>query len=102
MTPVPPDTEGNKSILSYYNEDMRKFLLKASQGSSALAAPKRVIGVLEFQNIISVSGSAHGQFLRGVRNGKVDVVIDDSLEAKGPNGEDIIKIGDIEYAIPYE
>ena len=112
-TTLPPDSNGNTSVLTYDNGELAVFLLNAllslktrtmqlGMGQDiSLVGPQRILGVMEYPNIVQLtqfqrvgagSETTAGVFKTvGTLNGDtITWSYDDTLEGKGAGGSDAV------------
>jgi hypothetical protein len=114
-TPLPPDSDGNDTVVTYDNGQMAFFIISRFSAMKSrtnqlgigrkftILGPQRVLGAFEYQNIVQLvqfqrsgAGSAStAGLVREVLNGNDDDltwVYDDTLIGKGVGGTDAIII----------
>jgi hypothetical protein len=123
LTNLPPDSAGNTTFQRYDNGEFAFWLLSlisaaksrmfqlGMPGRIAICAPQRILGPLEWQDIVSLAQfqaagggtmSAAG-LTDSVANGNgdwIDWVYDDSLQGKGAGGTDALVLTIPEIKIP--
>lgn len=120
---LPADPNGNTTVATYDNGAMAIFILTLIQQAKArtfqlgqpsrivIVGPQRVLGMMEYQNIVQVSqfqragaGSAStaGMIKEiALNNGdKIDWVYDDTLQGKGAGNTDVVLVVIPEIELP--
>lgn len=124
VVPLPPDSNGNDTVLSYDNGQMAVFFLQQIAAIKTrtmslgipqrivILGPQRTLSTFEYQNIVQVTqfqrigaGSATTadvvKLVAEMNGDTIEWNYDDTLQGAGPNGTDIVIITIPEVQTPH-